>query len=650
MRVGLVVVVASLPALAAGGSGPKFAERLYPALQKANCRGCHTEDGVASATRLHFPASDASPADIEAFGRSLQPLVDPRNPEASLLVAKPTQRVKHTGGKLFGTGSPEEAALIEWAKFLATASPVSEAPAGRTPRPAATAMRRLTHSQYNRTVRDLLGDQTNPAASFPPEDFVNGFKNQADAQSIPALLAEAYGAAAEKLARAAFRGGDPNGLIPCKTRDARCRVEFVRQFGLKAFRRPLSAKEVERYAGLHASRKDFLDGCRLTVEAMLQSPNFLYRVERGATETRGYESASRLSYFLWDSMPDAALISAAAAGELGTREGIEKQARRLLADRKAREATDEFVSQWLRFDRLRNTVKDRRLFPLFSPEVALAMTEESRRMVADLVWNDRNFTTLFTAGYGFLNSDLAKLYGFPAPAGEFEKVSFPADSDRAGLTGHGAFLALTSKPEDTSPTSRGLFVREQFLCQHVPDPPPGTNATLPPVSESKPMTNRDRMEVHRANGSCASCHQLIDPIGFGLEKFDAVGQRREKLTLKFFPGRKEKERKPVTVELALDTAGSISGIPDSEFKSPKELGRVLAASPQCQECVVKQVFRYGYGRLETPADRAAIHAAFEKFRDSGFKFRELLAALAVEHAIVHPGETGNRSGKDVSSQ
>jgi hypothetical protein len=159
------------------------------------------------------------------------------------------------------------------------------------------------------------------------------------------------------------------------------------------------------------------------------------------------------------------------------------------------------------------------------------------------------------------------------------------------------------------------------------------------------MTNRERMEVHRANGSCASCHQLIDPIGFGLEKFDAVGQRREKLTLTFFPGRKERERKPVTVELALDTSGSISGIPNSDFRSPKELGRILAASPQCQECVVKQVFRYGYGRLETLADRPAIRAAFERFRDSGFRFKELLAALAVQHA----GEAGNPAPKSVSS-
>lgn len=623
-------------------SSDQFASAVYPVLQKANCRTCHTDTGVASATRLHFPESGASAIEIENFGKNLSVLVDRQKPETSLLVTKPTNRTPHTGGKLIAPGSKEDGILQAWASYLAHLPP-SIAIAEPTAKSAAGVIRRLTHSQYNHTVHDLLGDQTNPANQFPPEDFVNGFQNQSDAQSIPALLAEAYGAAAEKLARNAFRGGDSNGLIPCKpksAKDAACRSQFIREFGLKAFRRLLSAAEIERYAAVFAKQPDFVGGARLVTEAMLQSPNFLFRAERGGAATRPYEVAGRLSYFLWDTMPDQGLFQSAATGELNTAAGVEKAARRMIADSRSRQSVNEFVRQWLRFDRVLNTVKDRASFPTFSPELAASMTEETKLLIDDAVWNNRDFMTVFKSDYGFLNSDLASLYKFPAPPAEFDRVAFPAGSDRAGLLGQATFLAATSKPADTSPTARGLFVREQFLCQHVPDPPPGTNSNLPPLVESKPQSNRDRLGEHLTREACAGCHKLIDPIGFGLEKFDAVGARREKLIITFRPGRKEKAKQATTAEVALDTSGSISGIPNSNFQSPRELGEVLANSPQCQECVVKQVFRFGFGRPETAADRPAIQAAFEKFKSSQFRFQELLVALAGAYAESLPRAPG----------
>ncbi len=614
--------------LAAAAGDPTFAGGLYPVLQKGNCHACHTDNGIASATRLHFPQDDATAGQIEAFGRSLTPLVNRDRPDDSLLYVKPTGRVKHTGGKLIPPGSPEEALLLDWVRYLAKApaeSTVTQGAAATAAKPAPIVMRRLTHSQYNHTVHDLLGDQTNPANQFPPEDFVNGFQNQSDAQSIPALLEDAYSASAEKLARNAFRGGDSNGLISCK-QDAKCRATFVREFGLKAFRRPLRAEEIARYAKLFTGQADFVSGAQLVVEAMLQSPNFLFRVERGGA-SKPYEIASRLSYFLWDTMPDAALFRGAAAGELDSQAGVEKTVRRMLACVQAQQSLDEFVTQWLRFDRVLNTVKDRAAFPMFNPELAASMTEETRRLVADAVWNDRDFMTIFKADYAFLNSDLANLYKVPAPAGEFQRVNFPAETERAGLLGEATFLALTSKPAETSPTARGLFVREQFLCQHVPDPPPGVNSNLPPVSASKPLSNRDRLGLHVSSPVCAGCHRLIDPIGFGFEKFDAIGGRREKLTLIFPPARKQ-EGKTVRTTVDLDTSGEVAGIPDSEFHSPKELGRVLAASGECQKCVVKQLFRFAFGRPETAADRDVIETAFDKFRNSQFHFKELMATLA----------------------
>jgi hypothetical protein len=639
------VQIAAFFLLAAGLSAAPvdFIKEVYPVFEQADCAGCHRDNGVASATRLRFPEGKPEPARLEEFGRSLGALVDRVAIERSPLLLKPTLRLPHAGGRKIEPGSEEEKKLKAWVAHLASLHP--EAPrreaAPERVSPAAPVLRRLTHSQYNNTIRDLLGDESRLASQFPPEDFVNGFRNQYQAQSTSPLLAEAYSNAAEKLARKIFLGGDTKGLIPCKPKsfdDAVCRERFVRQFGRRAFRRPLSEVEVVRYdklfKGEAASKKLFLAGAQLAVETMLQSPNFLMRSENGLDpEQRPYETAGKMSYFFWNSMPDEILLRAAGAGELNTPEGIEKQARRLLASPKAREAVDEFLMEWMRFDRLAGTVRERRLFPQFNAELTLSMTEETRRLVSDLVWNKGNFMDFFSAAYTFVNSDLARLYGLPQPKTEYEKVSLPVAFERAGILGHASFLTMTSKPAETSPTARGLFVREQFLCQEVPQPPPGVNSNLPPVTREKPMTQRERLLIHLNNQSCAGCHSLIDPIGLGFEKFDAIGVRREKLKLTIFPARFERNEEAKTVELELDTQGKVVGLPDSDFSSPGELGRILAASPQCQQCVVKQLFRWMAGRHEGASDRAGLDRAYEDFRQSGFRFQELMISLAKQNAV-----------------
>jgi hypothetical protein len=615
-----------------------FGSGLYQIMERAACRSCHNPDGVASGTRLHFPEPDAAAERIEAFGRSLVVLVNREQPDRSLLFNKPTNRIAHAGGERIKPGSEDEVVLKAWIQSLSQLSGEDlaralkyreEEASGAGQAPPRTELRRLTHSQFNHTVHDLLGDQTKPADQFPPEDFVNGFRNQSQGQSLSPLLIEAYSAAAEKLARNAFRGGDTHGLIPCKP-SAACRTRFVREFGLKAFRRPLDPEEQKRYETLMSRETDFLKGAELVMEAMLQSSNFLFWLdETSDPKWKPYVAASRLSYSIWDSMPDAALFAAAARGELATPQDVEKAARRMLDDPRAHEALGEFVGQWLRFDRILTANKDRRKFPQFKRETAVAMTEEALSFGGDLVWNDRDFMGLFTANYGFVDVELAPIYKVPAPAKEFDRVAFPAGSDRAGILGQALFLALTAKPEDSSPTARGLFVREQFLCQHVPDPPAGVNTNLPPVTEAKPQTNRERMSEHATNPSCATCHKLIDPIGFGLEKFDAVGAKRDKFTLDFSRDRGEGRRgPPKTVELELDATGFIAGIPDSQFRSPAELGGVMAKSAQCQECIVKQYFRYTLGRMEVSADRPAIRKLVEDFRNSQFHFKELIVSLA----------------------
>jgi hypothetical protein len=638
MRVGLLLwACVLLPLRAQDGS---FGGGLYQVMEKATCRSCHTVDGVASPTRLHFPEPDADPDKVEAFGRSLVNLVDREHPERSLLLNKPTNRIPHSGGERIKPGSPDETVLKAWIQKLTQLSGVEltralkyreeENSGAGQPAPKSD-LRRLTHSQYDHTVRDLLGDQTSPADQFPPEDFINGFRNQTRAQNLSPILIESYSAAAERLARNAFRGGDTHGLISCKPSNA-CAARFVREFGLKAFRRPLEPSEQKRYEALLNTEKDFIKGAQLVVEAMLQSSSFLFRLdETSEPKWKPYVTASRLSYALWDSMPDAELFAAAARGDLATPQGVEKAARRLLDHPRAKEGLNDFVSQWLRFDRILTASKDKRKFPTFTRETAMAMTEEARTFVSDLVWNDRNFMELFTADYGYPDGDLAGIYGVKAPAREFERTPFPAGSERAGILGQGLFLAITAKPEDSSPTARGLFVREQFLCQHVPDPPAGVNTNLPPFTEAMPQTNRDRMSEHATNPSCATCHKLIDPIGFGLERFDAVGAKRDKFRLEFPTGRVNPEggrRGPVKkVDLDIDAAGYVAGIPDSQFSSPSQLGAVLAKSAQCQECMVKLYFRYNAGRVETPADRPVIRQLTDDFRKSQFRFKELMVSM-----------------------
>jgi len=618
----------------ASGQPQSFTESVYPVFRDAGCPACHNVNGVASATRLHFPESNVPPEQMEAFGKSLVKLVDRDHPEQSLLLRKPTMRVAHTGGLRIKPGSPEEAALLAWVHRLASMSSTELAQAlkyndeTQQTAVAGVVLRRLTHSQYNNSVRDLLGDQTAPANQFPPEDFVNGFKDQYEGQNLSPLLAEAYSNAAEKLARNAFRNGDTHGLVPCRPGPG-CAEKFVRTFGVRAFRRPLDAGEVQRYAKLFRQEPDVLKGAQLVVEAMLQSPNFLFRLDEAPQASwKPYAAASRLSYALWDTMPDARLLEAAGRGELSTPASVESTARRMLQDPRAHEALDEFVSQWLRFDRMMTSSRDRRRYRNFSRETAIAMTEEARRFIGDLVWNNCNFMDAFTANYGFVNADLASIYGLPAPAREFERVAFPADSERAGLLGQALFLALSAKPDDTSLTGRGLFVREQFLCQHVPPPPAGVNTNLAPSTEAHPQTNRDRMSEHVENKFCANCHNLIDPIGFGFEKFDAVGARRDKYELVFRTGdHGGKRQEPKKVLLTMDTKGFVAGIPQSDFTSPRQLGTVLARSPQCQECMVKQYFRYVSGRGETPADYALIRRVTDDFRSSGYHFQELIVSL-----------------------
>ncbi|MBM3785475.1 MAG: DUF1592 domain-containing protein [Acidobacteria bacterium] len=608
---------------------PDFARDLWPHLERAQCRLCHQDNGVGATTRLQFPPSEAGPDELGRFGQSLRALIDSNTPANSLLYRKPTNRTAHAGGERIKPSSDADAALLAWVNYLAATPPPAPAPALALgpPRPV---LRRLTHSQYNNTVRDLAGEESRPADAFPKEDYVNGFTNQVEGQSISPLLAAAYANAAERIARNAFRGGDARGLLGCQP-SAACRDQFIRRFGRRAFRRPLNPREERRYLQLFESSKSFYGGAQLVVETMLQSPHFLLHAAQGP-----FATASRLSYFLWDSMPDEALLRAAESGSLD----VERQVRRMLNDERARAAMDTFLAQWLRFDRLRSAIRDRRLFPEFTTELVNAMTGETTRHFRSLVWDNRDFREFFTSSGTFLAPELSRIYGLPAPSTPWDRVEFGNGSGRAGIFGQAYFLAVTSKPAETSPTERGLFVREHFLCQQVPPPPAGVNTTLPAVTDERPIGTIERLAIHLSNPVCAGCHTLVDPIGFGFERFDPIGRQRatEKVVIHptFDELKSKRKTKPTEYDLPIEPKGYVRGLPDSDFASPAALGRRLAAEPACHRCIVKQLFRYANGKLEDAADRPGIDAALARFQASNFNFQELIIAIASHDAKIQP--------------
>ena len=620
-------------------SSVDFASDLFPRLEAHNCRACHNTSGVASGTRLHFPEPGAADSVITQFGLDLERLVDRSEPGESLLLKKPTNRIPHTGGPLIAAGSEDEALLTAWVEYLASIpAPVKPNGVQRGSRPAEP-LRRLTHNQYDNSVRDLLGDRTRPGRSFPTEDYVNGYTNQASSQAISPMLAEAYGQAAEKLARNAFRYGDEQELIPCAPRSARdkeCAEAFVRKFGARAYRRPLEREEIEAYADLIVNwaplNGGFHSGAALVVETMLQSPHFLFLAPRSDRDgSHGFATAARLSYALLNTPPDDELFAVARQGRLATRSDVEREARRLLRLPAARDTFDEFFSQWLRFDRLRNSVKDRNRFRDYSQGVAESMAEESLRLFRHLVWQNVDFRELFSADYTFVDDFLTVIYEMPDPEVPFGRTAYPENSQRGGILGHGTFLAQTGKPISTSPTERGLFVREHFLCQTIPPPPPGVDASLPPLLlGARPMTIRETMEsMHASEEACASCHKLVDPIGFGFEHFDTVGafRKTERVRVEPTPQQERQGMKAETHDLAIDATGYIAGIEGSTFRTPREAGQILANSRICQQCVVKQVFRYLFGRHERKDDADLIDRAYNRFERSGFLFQELVLGL-----------------------
>ena len=448
---------------------------------------------------------------------------------------------------------------------------------------------------------------SDPAKDFPAESRPTGFPfDSSDGALATGVHVDQYWKAAALLADAAL--ADLENLLPCDIAidPEACAQDFVADFGKRAFRRPLSEAERSKYTAELLSAPDTTTGIRIVLRTMLSSPYFLYRSEIGEPLGDGtfrltpHETATVLSYTFWGTTPDDALLAAADDGSLATPAGIESQARRLLKDPKSRPVLDTFTVQWLGIEKVTSISKDPSLFPEWNDALAASMLEETRRFVRHTVFDgSRKLDDLFLAETTFADATLAGFYGAPAPDSPFAAVPSP-ENRKAGLLGHASILSSYSYSNQSSPILRGLFVRRNLLCQSFPAPPADA-ATIPPIDPD--ATTRERFDQHSSDPVCHTCHQYIDHLGFGFERFDAAGRYRE-----------TENGKPIDAAGDMNDIEALGADTHAPFDSLRGLGEHLAASKSARACFAKQTYRFAMGRLETADDACGLGelaAAFE---------------------------------------
>jgi hypothetical protein len=503
---------------------------------------------------------------------------------------------------------------------------------GDAERPAETAppadalgvvgMRRLTVGEIDNALRDLLGDTTRPAAAFLPEDSKTPFDNDTARQVPSAALVDGLEAltqdVTESLLADPARRDEVVGCVPSGADDAACMEQFVRSFGRRALRRPLYDDEVAEYVGLKSfaiEEGDFYVGVETAIWAFLQDPAFLYRVEIG-TDAGGpvvrldsYEVVTRLSFLIWGTIPDVALLDAAEVAERAGASLTAADARDLavamLEDPRAREQMQRFHALWLGYSTLPH-----------DPALAEDMQRETAALVDRIVFDDKlPYKDILTLGETFLTPALAQHYGLPAPASaEGAWVSLEG-SGRAGLLSHGTFLSNGGESGDTSPTQRGLAVRLRLLCNPPPAPPGNVNVDDPPAGNGP--CKWDQLSAYREPG-CVGCHQQIDPIGWGLEGYDGEGRFRA--------------TDSAGCELEPYTQGQVSEL--GAFRGPAELGALLATSTEVDACIVTQMYRFVMGKSETSDADATSIDAWRAEVPGSFRMDELLLAFVGHQNFV----------------
>jgi hypothetical protein len=397
---------------------------------------------------------------------------------------------------------------------------------------------------------------------------------------------------------------------------------------LRAFRRPVEASEMAPYVALveEAVKQgdNFEQGMQDALVAVLVSPHFLFRVEsrpRGADAQGGihpldnYALAARLSYFLWSSMPDDALYAVAASGDLHDAATVETQVRRMLADAKSQALVQNFVAQWLNLRLLESVTPDPKVFPYFDAELKAAMRRETELFALAVMREDRSVLDFLSGRYSFVNERLAKHYGLNGDfSSDFQRVVF-ADSPRTGVLTQASILTLTSNPGRTSPVKRGKWMLENILGSPPPDPPANV-PDLESIQKAKPdATLREQLDIHRADPACASCHKVMDQLGFGLENFDALGQWRER------DGKAE-----------IDASGELPG--GAKFKGPLSLAKVLdKRRSEFVRCLAERMLTFALGRELRVQDRCAVDKILEQVEARDYRFAALVTAIAMSDAF-----------------
>lgn len=490
-----------------------------------------------------------------------------------------------------------------------------------TQRPGLAPLRRLNRFAYDNAVRDLLGDDSRPAqGQLPREDASGAFSNQAEILATSPLLVQSYLDLADGIAGRAVRNRLAM-LVPClpAAGDEACARRFAQTFGRRAWRRPLSTRDVDElmvvYRAGATDGAGFAAGIQAMLEALLQAPEFLYLPEvgipgpNGTRRLTGWEIAARLALTLWGSVPDEALLAAAEANRLTDKTHLAAEVRRLLADRRARPLVQRFAEEWLGIAEIASLPgKDTRLLPRWKPGLPALFREETRLFVEALMFAERRSPalSLFEGRESFMNAELAALYGVSGVAGSsFTRVPLP--DKRTGVLTHMSLLATYAKSNQSDPIHRGKFVRIKLLCGELPSAP--SDVEIKPPEPSSQLTTRERFAQHVAEPFCAGCHRLIDPIGLAFENFDAMGVWRA-----------EENGKPV------DARGELTGTDvDGPVSDAVALGARLARSQQARACIVKQWFRFTFGREDDAEDACTIAQLTASFEENGFDLAGLVA-------------------------
>jgi hypothetical protein len=491
-------------------------------------------------------------------------------------------------------------------------------------------LRRLTRFEYNNTVRDLTKTTESPADNFPAEDAGSGFGTDAKTQWISDILAEKYIVTARKLAAALTLPDRIAELSPCASapdlvNEAVCARTVLDAFVPLAYRRPLQTGEaedlVQLFQTVRSAGHSFPSSLAAALEAVLQAPEFLYRPELGvAVDGRadvlrptGYEMATRLSYLFLGSMPDPPLRLAAANGELATAQGVKTQAIRLLGHDRAPQMVRFFFDNLLPIAGLGSLTREKH--PAYTQDIGRLMREETQTFLANEVFNDGTWASALSAPYTYLNQDLAAFYGIPGVTGPaFRKVTLDG-VQRGGLLTQAGITAGPIHSNDNNPVVRGAFVLKKLLCIPIASPPDSLGPIVPP-DPALGGTARDRFAEHSNKDACRGCHRVLDPLGFALENFNAIGQWQD-----------HENNLPINVLVESPQLGVFNGA--------IEMGKKLAESPEAHGCFATNWANFAYARGSDEQDACTMTKMKEQFRASGYNIKELLLALTQTDTFLY---------------